>query len=474
MSAAGTARRGRDLGPIGLVAAVASSFGVMLLQVTGMIAAAARLDDTTGSSGTVAMLAQILAFVFLGLAVYVAAIVTSNTVATVVAGRVRSIALLRLLGSSARRLRGRLALEGLVVGALGSVAGLVLGTGLAIGIEALAVAAGLFPWTGYGYLDPTLALPVVAVTLTTTLGTWAGSRRVLEVTPLEALGGANERPHAALRSRAGRRVLAIVAWVLGGLLLLAGLLIGFVSPVGILVAFPGGVLSFAGVVWGADIVMPPVLRLVGRISTLLLRGPSAVPARLAAENALRYPERSARSTIGVVIGVTLITTFVVAVQGFATMVKAAQDQSPEAYEGIDAMLTAVTTVFAILIGFSALIAAIGLVNTLALSVLQRTREIGLLRALGLVRRQLTATILAEAAQLAVTAVVVGLVLGGVYGWVGAQSLLGAVVGGIVLPTPPWALLGVTVLGAAALALVASALPARRALRLAPIAALGAD
>ena len=63
--------------------------------------------------------------------------------------------------------------------------------------------------------------------------------------------------------------------------------------------------------------MPPVLRLVGR-----LFGGSAT-ARLAAENALRYPERSSRMAIGVVMGVTLVTMFAVAIESVKAVMTAA-------------------------------------------------------------------------------------------------------------------------------------------------------
>ena len=87
--------------PSVLVAALSAAFGVGLLQVTGFLAAAIAGDDVTGSSGTVALMLQIVAIVFIVIAVYVSAIITANTFATIVAGRARSIALMRLLGSSA-------------------------------------------------------------------------------------------------------------------------------------------------------------------------------------------------------------------------------------------------------------------------------------------------------------------------------------------------------------------------------------
>src|SRR3546814_12325314 len=71
---------------------------------------------------------------------------------------------------------------------------------------------------------------------------------------------------------------------------------------------------------------------------------------------------------------------------------------------------------------AAIIAAVGLVNSLTVGVLQRTREFGLVRALGLSRGQLRGTISVEAVQLTLVAVVLGFALGVLYGWVGAVSL----------------------------------------------------
>jgi putative ABC transport system permease protein len=127
----------------------------------------------------------------------------------------------------------------------------------------------------------------------------------------------------------------------------------------------------------------------------------------------------------------------------------------------------------VLVGFSALIAGVGMVNNLSLSVLQRTRELGLLRALGFTAAQLRQMVLAEAAQLSVAAIAVGLVLGIGYGWAGAQSLLGSI-SGIVAPVVPGWLIAVVILAAAVLTAAASIAPTRRATRIAPVVALAVD
>jgi putative ABC transport system permease protein len=215
--------------------------------------------------------------------------------------------------------------------------------------------------------------------------------------------------------------------------------------------------------------MPPILRGVG-----LIFG-HGTAARLAAANAVRNPERSSRTTIGVVIGVTLITMFVVASQSYLQMIQEAQKNEPEMYAGAESVLTVTMMVFTVLIGFSAIIAAVGVVNSLSLSVLQRRRELGLLRALGLSAAQVRRMILAESAQLTIAAIVTGLALGTAYGWIGAQSLLGSIPGGgLLVPALPWPYLGSIVLAGALLAVIASVAPTRRATSIAPVAALAVD
>ncbi|TPW76084.1 ABC transporter permease [Schumannella soli] len=455
------------------VATLSTAFGVALLQVTGFLGALITKDPAAGrSTETLPLMLSILALVFIAISIYVGAVVTANTFATIVAGRARTIALLRLIGDSAQAQRRGIAREGITVGVIGALLGVVIGTAFAVGLDRLAVATSTIPDIGYGlgWLNPVVVVPMVAVVLTTWAASWIGSRRVLAVTPLQAIGGAQEAGREELVRRPTRTVTAIVLFVLGTAVLLLGVGIGLISPFGVLIGIVGGILSFSGLIAGAHLIMPPALRLVGR---LFGRAPTA---RLASENALRYPERSSRTTIGVVIGVTLITMFGVAIASFSDMIHAAQADQPEVYAGTDTILTAIQAVFSVLVGFSALIAAVGLVNNLSLSVVQRTRELGLLRALGFSVRQLRTMITVESAQLTGTAVLVGLVLGAFYGWCGAQSLLGSINGspGLVLPGVPWTLLAVIVVAAALLTWVASLAPAHRATRVAPVTALAVD
>lgn len=462
--------RERGMGASILVAGISSAFGAVLLSATGYIAAIMRADPYIGASGLVAAVLAILTVVLVGVAVYVAAIVTANTFATVVAGRTRRIALMRLIGASARSQRAEVARQGLVVGVIGAFLGLVAGTALAAGGVLLAAAVFGIEDVDYSVLQAVLLIPAAIVALTTWAAAWAGSRRVLTVTPLQALGGSVEASHESYARKKGRNGVAIALFAAGAALLAAGIALGLVSPFGVIVAFFGGILSFTGLVLGAAMVMPPVLRLVGR-----LFGTSAT-ARLAAENALRYPERSSRMAIGVVIGVTLVTMFAVALETVkaVTTASAGGEIRPE----LNTFLDTFAGIMMGLVAVSAVIAAVGLVNLLTIGVVQRRRELGLLRALGVSTGQVRRMVLLEAAHITIAAVVTGLVLGTAYGWAGAQSLLGSVPmppswqsPTLVAPAVPWVPIVLIVIATAVLTLVAAVVPTRLATRVAPVEAL---
>ena len=455
----------REHRPSILVASLSAAFGVSLLQVTTNLALVATSNDTLGSSSALALMLQVISMVFIVIATYVGAVVTSNTFATIIAGRTRTIALMRLVGATASSQRRAVASEGLMVGIIGAIIGTIAGTLVTLGLVLVGIAADFLPSIAYTYLEPVILIPIAAVVLTTWIASWVGSRRVLHVSPMQATGAALEESREEAAGHKGRNRFAAVLFIIGTGILVLAVVVGLSSPVGVLVGVFGGIISFTGLILGAELIMPPTLRLVGR---MLGKSPSA---RLAAENAVRYPERSSRMTIGLVIGVTLVTMFAVAAATFQRALSPMADAAD-----LDPLLNGIVAVFSVLIGFSALIAAVGLVNNLSLSVMQRTRELGLLRALGFTSRQLRQMVTSEAAQLTAAAVIVGLILGIGYGWVGAQSFVGTAPGvnGLMAPVIPLWLIGAVVAAGAILTAVASVAPTRRATSIAPVVALSVE
>ncbi|MCK3770036.1 FtsX-like permease family protein [Microbacterium aerolatum] len=465
--------RDRGMGASILVAALSSAFGVVLVEATAYIGVMLKSDPYIGDSGTLAVVVAILSVLLIGVALYVAAIVTANTFATIVAGRTRRIALMRLIGATARSQRAEVAGHGLIVGALGALLGAVVGLLVAAsGVYLADRFLGAVP--DFTLMQPAILLPALGVALTTWAAAWIGSRRVLSVTPLQAIAGSVERSHEDAAARPARHVGALLLLILGAALLVFGVLVGLVTPLGVIVSFFGGLLSFTGISLAAVLVMPPLLRLVGR-----LFGRSAT-ARLAAENAHRYPERSSRMAIGVVMGVTLVTMFAVALESVKVLLTKAAGGELDPQFAI--IMDSFAAVMMVLVGISAVIAAVGLVNLLTIGVVQRRRELGLLRAIGLSNRQVRRMILLEALHITVTATATGLVLGVLYGWIAAQSLLGSVrmppmfeeTAGLIAPAVPWVPVVVIVIATAVLTLVAAATPTRLATRVAPVEALAVD
>jgi putative ABC transport system permease protein len=125
----------------------------------------------------------------------------------------------------------------------------------------------------------------------------------------------------------------------------------------------------------------------------------------------------------------------------------------------------------VLLGLAVFIALLGIANTLALSIFERTRELGLLRAVGMTRRQLRSVVRYEAVVIALLGTALGLVIGTAFGWAIVQALRGEGLTDFALPVGPLVVL--TVVGVVA-GVVAAVLPARRAARLDVLKAIGGD
>ncbi|GAA3612728.1 ABC transporter permease [Kineosporia mesophila] len=124
-----------------------------------------------------------------------------------------------------------------------------------------------------------------------------------------------------------------------------------------------------------------------------------------------------------------------------------------------------------LLALSVLIAVLGIINTLALSVFERTREIGLLRAVGMSRRQLRRMISAESVSTAVFGAVLGMALGLVLGLVLQRALVSQ---GLETLSIPWLTLAIVLVSSALAGMVAAIIPAWRAVRLDVLKAITAD
>ena len=132
---------------------------------------------------------------------------------------------------------------------------------------------------------------------------------------------------------------------------------------------------------------------------------------------------------------------------------------------LDTLLLVVT----LLLGVAVVIALVGVGNTLSLSVIERTRESAILRAMGLTRGQMRRMLALEGMLIALVGAALGIVLGIAYGALGTLTLFGDTFG--VALAVPWDRVGLIVLIGLLAGVLASVLPARTALKVSPVAAL---
>ena len=136
----------------------------------------------------------------------------------------------------------------------------------------------------------------------------------------------------------------------------------------------------------------------------------------------------------------------------------------ESAGGIDQMLTIIYA----LLGLALVVAVLGIVNTLALSVIERRSEVGMLRAVGMQRRQVALTVVLESTQIAVFGALVGAALGVFLGWAFVSVLAAE---GLGVMTIPWGVIGVVLLCSAGVGVLASVWPAYSASRTSPLEAI---
>lgn len=269
----------------------------------------------------------ILLLVFAAIALFVSVLVIANTFSILFAQRARDFALLRCVGATRRQVLRAVRVEAIVLGVASAALGLAVGTGLGYLLVALAISA--LPSGSMAYPVPSpgwYAGALVTGVLVTVVAAWLPTRRVVRVSPLAAL-----RPDdsTSVRTGAGRlRVLGGLAVAAVGVSLLA-LSISASSPQAMVL---GGSAAFTGVLLLGPVLVPALVRAAGGLAGRV----AGVPVRLAAENAVRNPRRTAATTASLLVGVTLTTAVLV---GLASS-RSAVDRDLDLDHPVDLAVTA--------------------------------------------------------------------------------------------------------------------------------------
>ena len=245
--------------------------------------------------------------VFAGIALFVGVFIIANTFTMLIAQRSREIALLRAVGASRRQVVRSVLIEAGLLGLVASALGFTLGIGIATGLRPLLNASGAGLPEGPLVISTDAVLWSLAVgVLVTVLAAWLPSRRAARIAPIEALTTVDQAPPVrAMRLRN----------TLGGLLTGAGVLVMlYLATVEktdeslLMVAMFGSALTMCGMIMLAPLLSRPLVNLAGRLTSRLF----GVHGKLAKENALRNPRRTAATASALMIGLTLITGLSVA------------------------------------------------------------------------------------------------------------------------------------------------------------------
>ena len=140
---------------------------------------------------------------------------------------------------------------------------------------------------------------------------------------------------------------------------------------------------------------------------------------------------------------------------------AVQDNS-EFQEGLEDQIGQILIIINALLALCLIIAFFGIINTMALSVLERTREIGLLRAVGMTRNQLRSSVRWEAVIVGVFGALLGVIMGVLLAYAGITALPDEF---ITQTAIPWVSLVLYIVLGAVLGVLAAYFPARRAAKL---------
>ncbi|GIJ58966.1 ABC transporter permease [Virgisporangium aurantiacum] len=262
--------------------------------------------------------AGMLAFALVS--VLVAAFVIANTFTIVLAQRSRESAMLRMLGASRRQLFAASLAESSAVGVLASVAGVLLGFGIAAAIGAVYGALTGGPATGPRLSLVSALVPVLTGTAVTVGAAVMPAWRASRVAPVQALSDAALHPGQG--ARRGRLFL-------GAAVLAAGVLV-LALRASILVVVAGGAVTFLGLVLFGPVLVPAVIRAAawplaalagrrprGRRAAQRPAGAARPLARmarlvgLAVADAGRNPRRVASTAMALVIGIGLVSAFAV-------------------------------------------------------------------------------------------------------------------------------------------------------------------
>ena len=237
--------------------------------------------------------------VFAGIALFVGTFIIANTFTMLVAQRTRELALLRAVGASRRQVTRSVLIEAFVVGLAAAVTGLLVGVGIGAGLRSLIGTFGAAVPDGPLVVTPgTVGTALAVGVLVTMVAAWLPGRRAAKIPPVAAMG--------SLHAKATTKSL-VVRNTLGSLLAGAGIATVLYAttlsgsdgqaPMGI-----GAVLLVIGVFVLTPLLSRPLIAASAPVLRVF-----GMSGKLARQNSVRNPRRTAATASALMIGLTLIT-----------------------------------------------------------------------------------------------------------------------------------------------------------------------
>ncbi|MFF7632518.1 ABC transporter permease [Kitasatospora sp. NPDC008050] len=241
---------------------------------------------------------------FAGISLFVGIFIIANTFTMLVAQRTRELALLRAIGASRKQVTRSVLLEALLIGVFSSVAGLLAGIGIGAGMQSLIGHLG----TGTTPSGPLVIAPTTVVTalvvgvLVTVVSALLPARRAARIAPVAAMASGDQpatQKGLVVRNSIG----GVIAG--GGLaLILWGASAG---SNGKWIVAGGAVATLIGTFILTPLLSRPLIALIGPALGKLF----GVSGKLARQNAVRNPRRTAATASALTIGLTLVSALTV-------------------------------------------------------------------------------------------------------------------------------------------------------------------
>lgn len=237
--------------------------------------------------------------VFAGIALFVGTFIIANTFTMLVAQRTKELALMRAVGASRRQVTRSVLIEAFVVGVVAAVTGLLAGIGIGAGMRALMGSMGeVVPDGPLVVSAGTIGAALAVGVLVTMLAAWLPGRRAAKIPPVAAMSSVHAK--ATTKSLVLRNTLGALVSAAGVAVVLAATTMSGSdgqAPMGL-----GAVLLIIGVFILTPLLSRPLIAAASPVLRVF-----GVSGKLARQNSVRNPRRTAATASALMIGLTLIT-----------------------------------------------------------------------------------------------------------------------------------------------------------------------